>query len=246
MGATTQTATSTSGPSNPAVTATQTKLLEGLQGAYDSGVKVFDKPLYPGVGPTTQNAWAETLNAAGNPDYAAGIAGATKDFADIAAGNRFGMDDPGYATLRNKVANDTATKIYGDFNNSGLFGADSNMRAAGEGLGNALAGLDYANFQNDQARQERAASYLPQLFQAGLAPGAAMGAVGSAQDADALAARQAENDLFRRTNDTAWDKLARSSSILSGTAANSGTTTTSTTPTTPWWQSALGLGVALL
>lgn len=246
MGASTQTTTSTNNPSNPDVNPTVSTLLRGLQGAYGEGVEVFDQSLYPGVGDTTRSAWDSTLSAANNPGYSNALGGAMTEFGDIAQGNRFGMDDPGYATLRNNLANDVLTRTNTSFNNSGLFGSDSNQRAAGEGLGNALAGLDYSNFQSDQARQERALSYLPQIFQASLAPSAAMGAVGSAQDADALATRQGENDLFRRQNDNVWDALARSSSILNGTAGAGGSTQTTTSPSTPWWQSALGLGLAFI
>jgi hypothetical protein len=223
------TSSSSTAPSNPDVNPTMSMLLKGLQGAYKGGIKVFDKEMYPGVGDTTRSAWDTMLGAANNPDYSSAISGAMGEFGDIAQGKRFGMDNPGYAALRQGVIQD----VNSSFNNSGLFGSESNARAAADGLGR----LDYSNFLNDQGRQERALSYLPQLFQAGLAPGAAMGAVGSAQDADALAQRQSENDLFRRQNDAPWDALARSSSILAGTAQPGGSTTSQQVP---WWAAALG------
>jgi hypothetical protein len=234
MGGNVQTSSSSTSPSNPDVNPTMSMLLKGLQGAYKGGIKVFDKEMYPGVGDTTRSAWDTMLGAAGNPDYASAISGAMGEFGDIAQGKRFGMDNPGFQSLRDGVIQ----KVGSAYNNSGLFGSDSNYRAASEGL----AGLDYSNFLNDQGRQERALSYLPQLFQAGLAPGAAMGAVGSAQDADALAQRQSENDLFRRQNDAPWDALARSSSILAGTASQGGSTTSQQVP---WWAAALGGAGAL-
>lgn len=242
----TETSTSSTGPSNPRVTATQNKLLGGLDTAFDQGVKPFSQSLYPGVGQTTQNAWQQTLGAAGNPDFASGIGGAMSDFGDVAAGNRFGMDDPGYARIRQGVIDDTMSNINSQFTNSGRFGGGSHVESLGEGVGNAVAGLDYSNFQSDVARQQQAAQMMPGLFQASLMPGATTGAVGSAQDADALATRQGENDLFRRQNDTKWDALARSSSIGAGTAGMGGMTTQNTQPATPWWQTAasgaIGLG----
>lgn len=63
-------------------------------------------------------------------------------------GTAFDQDAPGYQTLRNKLRDDTATGIYNDFNNSGLFGSDNNLETAGEGIATALAGLDYGNYQN--------------------------------------------------------------------------------------------------
>jgi hypothetical protein len=246
MGSSTQKTTSTSGPTNPQVTKTQTTLLKGLEDAYKGGIAFNPQSLYPGVGGTTKAGWAQTLGAAGNQDYASGIGGAISDFGDIASGKRFGMNDPGYAALRAKAGEDTLTGVNSIFTGSGRFGSGSHVKDATKELGNVYSGMDYANYQNDVARQQQAAGMLPGLFTASLAPSAATGAVGSAQDADALAKRQAENDLFRRKNDAPWDALGRASSILNGTAGAGGTTSTTTSPSTPWWQSLLGVGIGLL
>lgn len=231
------TSSSSSVPANPDVNPTVSKLLKGLQGAYDSGVKVYGKNLYPGVSDTTRSGWDAILGAANNADYAGGIRGAIADYADIASGNRFGMNDPGYAALRQGVIDDTMKATNASFDSAGLFGSDSNREAAGRGVAQAVAGLDYGNFQNDQQRQQTAISSLPGLYSALLAPGSAIGSVGSAMDTDALAQRQGENDLFRRQNDGTWDALARASSILNGTAGSAGTTSSTTIP---WWQALLG------
>lgn len=250
MGGTTNTTTqqSSTAPANPAVTATQTQLLTGLQNAYAGGMKVFDKSLYAGTGQNTQAGWDATLAAARNPNYSNAVNSTMDDFGAVASGQRFGMNDPGYAQLRQKAASDALTSVGKSFGASGRFGGGSYLQSAGEGVGNAIAGLDYANYQNDIARQQQAAQMLPGLYQASLAPGATIGAVGGAQDADAQARLAAENDLFRRQNDPQWDALARSSSILAGTAPVGGmnTTNTTTSPSTPWWQTAgaIGLGAA--
>lgn len=236
------TSSQTSGSANPDVDPTVSKLMKGLQGQYDSGIKVFDQSLYPGVSDTTQQGWQTTLDAAGNQDYAQGIGGAISEFGDIAAGNRFGQDDPGYAVMRNKLQSDVMRDVNKTFGASGLFGSDSNMRAAGEGLGNALGGLDYANHQSDIQRQGMAAGMLPGIYSASMAPGAAMAGVGSAMDADAMAQRGGDNDLFRRQNDAGWDALAKSSSILAGTAPAGGQTQQNQIP---WWM-ALGGGISTL
>jgi hypothetical protein len=237
MGGTTQTtSTQTSAPSNPEVEKTQTQLLKGLQDTYSGGIKVFNQSLYPGVGGTTQQGWNAMLGFANDPGYSDAIKSTIGDFGAIASGQRFGMNDPGYATLRQKVIDDTQSTINQQFGASGRFGGGSHVSSLGEGIGNAVAGLDYANYQSDVARQQAAAGMLPGLFNAGTLPASAIGAVGAAQDADALARRQAENDLFRRQNDTSWDTLARSSSILNGTAQSGGTTVTNSQPVAPWWQ----------
>jgi hypothetical protein len=238
----TETTTQTSGPTNPAVDATTTKLLTNLQGQVDKGTAVFDQSLNPGAGSTTQNSWASMLGASNNPDYSRGVAGATSDFADIAAGKRFGMNDPGYAAMRAGALDDAMTGVGSSFLTDGRFGSSVMGEAAGKAATQTLAGLDYQNFQNDQQRQERAAGMLPDLYSAAMAPSGVQAGVGAAQDANALALRQADNDLFRRRNDAGWSTLGNASSILAGTAG-AGTQQQSTTePTAPWWQTMLGAG----
>lgn len=239
MGGSVQTSSSTSTSANPDVQPTVSKLMKGLQGAYDGGVKVFDQSLYPGVGDTTKNAWANTLEAVNNPGYSAAMNGAIADFGDVAAGNRFGLNDPGYAALRAKVGDDTLTDVNSIFTSSGRFGSGSHVKNATSELGNVYAGMDYQNHQNDIARQQQAAQMMPGLLQGAALPGTMQGAIGAAQDADALATRQGANDLFRRQNDAKWDALARSSSILSGTAGSGGT---ETSQNIPWWAAAAGIG----
>lgn len=238
----TETQTTTSGPTNPMVDSTTTKLLSGLQGQVDKGTAVFNQSLNPGAGSTTQNSWASMLSAANNPAYSAGVSGATSDFADIAAGNRFGTNDPGYAALRAKAGDDTLRDVNSMFTSSGRFGSGSHVGTATEALGNVNAGMDYQNFQNDQQRQMQAAGMLPGLYAAGMAPAGVQGAVGAEQDANALALRQGENDLFRRQNDTGWSTLGQATSILAGNAGAGTQQQSTTSPTAPWWQQALGAG----
>lgn len=246
----TNTTTQTSGPTNPMVDQTVTKLLGGLQSQVDKGTAVFNQSLNPGAGQTTQQAWGSMLGAANNPAYSAGISGATSQMADIAAGNRFGMNDPGYATMRQGALNDAMTGVGSSFLTDGRFGSSVMGDAAGEAATQTLAGLDYANFQNDQQRQMAAIGALPGLYQAGLAPAGVQASVGAAQDANALGLRQGENDLFRRQNDAGWSTLGQASSILAGTAGSSPQQTSVSSPSTPWWQTlaggAIGLGSMFL
>jgi len=236
----TETTTTSSAPSNPDVNPTLSKVLTGVQGQVDSGYKVFDKSLNPGAGATTQNAWGSMLSASKNPDYANGIAGATSDFADIAAGNRFGTNDPGYSAMRQGALDDAMTGVGSSFLTDGRFGSSVMGDAAGKAATQTLAGLDYQNFQNDQSRQLSAAQMLPGLYSAGMAPAGVEANIGAQQDANALALTQAENDLFRRRHDAGWMPLNNASAVLAGTAGQGGQTQSTTTPTAPWWQQAIG------
>lgn len=230
----TQTTVQTTAPSNPDVNPTVSGILQGVraqQAATPNGF-YFNKPLYAGTGAATDNALASMLSGANDPLYGNAFRANFSDMADTAAGGKFGMNDPGYAALRAKVGSDTLLGTNRAFNESGLFGADSNQRSAGEGLANALAGLDYGNYQNDIARQERAQAGLAGAFQNTGLPSARALQVGQLQDQDAQAALQAEGDLAMRRANAPTDFLAKLSSILAGNAASSGSTSTTTTPVT--------------
>ena len=213
----TETTQQTSAPANSNVGPTLDKLMSGLSGTYDTAVS-------RGIPGPTMSGWASQLTAAGNPDYARGVSGSTKELADIASGSRFGMNDPGYAALRAKAGDDTLRDVNSMFTASGRFGSGSHVGTATEALGNVNAGMDYQNFQNDQARQFQAISALPGAFAAGQAPGSVEASVGQQQQA------------------APWANLAQASSILAGTAGAGGTTNTMSQPAAPWWQQVLGAG----
>lgn len=224
MGATTQTSTSSTAPANPDVNNTISALAKGISSEYSPGKSLFTAP-----GANTTGGQSASLAAAGNPLYSNAVNGAIGSFGNVAAGNAFGTNDPGYAALRAHVGDTTLTDINKAFNGSGLFGSDSNMRAAGEGLGNAYAGLDYQNYQNDIQRQQQAAGLLPGLFSAAQLPSSVQQSVGASQDAASAAQAAGPTDF-----------LAKLSAIASGNAQAGGSTQTNTSPGTPLWQSLLG------
>lgn len=196
----------TSGPSNPMVDSSLTKLLGGLQGTYDSTTAA-------GTPANLQQGWTQQINAAANPDFARGINGATADFADAAAGNQYGANDPAFA----KLSDNTLRDVNAMFTNSGRFGSGSHVETAV----NALSDVNNANIAADRQWQSSAAGMLPQMFAAGQAPGSVQASVGEQQ------------------RSAPWFNLQNASSVLAGTSGASGTTTTQ--PATPWWQSAIGL-----
>lgn len=230
-GGDTQTTTSTSGPANPLVDSTTTKLLTGLQGQVDKGTAVFGQSLNPGAGQTTQNSWASMLSAANNPDYSGAINDTLKTQGAIASGQN--ISDPTYDRVRSNAIDSSIQAGNSSFLTDGRFGSTVHGEAIGQGVGNAVAGLDYN-------RQQQAIQNLPQLYQASMAPASIQGSVGAAQDANALALRQGENDLFRRQNDAGWSTLGQATSILAGNAGAGTQQQTQTTPVAPWWQQALG------
>lgn len=206
----------TNEPSNPDVQPTLSRILQGVRSNIDNN---------PTTQPMTEQGWYSQLSAANNPNYARGVNGATSELADIASGSRFGMNDPGYAALRSKVADDVGTASNALFTTSGRFGSGSHAENFSEGLSNALSGMDYANFQNDQQRQMGAISALPGAFAAGQAPGQVQQSVGQQQQAQP------------------WYNLGQASSVLSGTAGAGGNTTTQ--PGAPWWQAPVAIGGTL-
>lgn len=252
-----ETGGSTTTPNSPLVRKTSDTLLRGLTDTYKGGVDVFNKPLYTDPSAATRGAWTAgtnfgnsvvSANGFGPGQQAAmtGLGGLGSQYAGL--GSAYEQDAPGYQALRSKLRDDTATGIYADFNNSGLFGSDANMESAGEGIASALAGLDYGNFQNNVNNQYRSLDSQRGIFgdQFGMGQQALtneqnavglLGQVGSAQDANNLAKRMGEYDLFTRQHDADWEALARASSILGGTAGAAGSTTSNTVP---WWAALLG------
>src|SRR5690606_25084299 len=133
--------------------------------------------------------------------------------------------DPGYAALRDKLQNDVMTSTNTAFNSSGMFGSDSNQKAAASGLAEALGGLDYKQYGDSLARQSEAALMLPQLFSAMQMPASVQQSVGASQDAAAAAEAAGPTDY-----------LGKLTSILNGAAGAGPQTTTTSQPGTPLWQ----------
>lgn len=230
MGSSTQKSTSSTAPSNPALNSTITKLSKGIGDLYQPGGTSYVAP-----SSTTTGGWQSSLNAAGNPAFASGINGAMSSYADVAAGNQLGMNDPRYAALRDQVAGDVMNRTNRAFNNSGMFGSMSNQRAAASGLADALGRMDYQQLQDSYGRQTQAATLMPQLFAAGQLPASIQQSVGASMDADAQAQKNGQINY-----------LGQITGLVSGASGAAGTTTTNTTPTAPLWQQLLGLGLQAL
>lgn len=196
---------------------------------------VFNKSLYTGMGSSTQSGLSSLLSGANPSGYSGAVGGALSDFGDVAAGKRFGMDDPGYATLRAKAGDDTLRDVNAMFTQSGRFGSGSHVGTATEALGNVYAGMDYNNYQQDIARQQQAAGMLPGLYSASQMPAQTALGVGQIQDADAMAARQGEFDQFNRTQNADYTRLLEMIGAFTGSQQNAGMR-----EEVPWWQSVLG------
>jgi hypothetical protein len=233
MGDDKETTTSTSGPTNPAVNNTLTNLLGSLGGVAAKGVPTFDKSLYPGAGDTTRASWASMLQAGNDPTYSDGIRGATADFARAASGGDYSANDAYYKDLSDQ----TMTDVSGLFTGNGRFGSGSHVGRATQELGK----INNANIAADRQWQAQAAGMLPSLYQAGLAPAGVQASVGAAQDADALARRQAEFDLHERQYGADWTNLGKAASIFGQLAGTGGQTMTTSSPATPWWMNAASL-----
>lgn len=212
--------------SSAAVNKAVDTLAGGVSAAYSPG-----KSLYQNPSANTTGGWAASLQAANNPDYAGGLAGAIGSYGNRAAGNEIGVNAPGYAALRNKLQSDVTAGVNSSFNNSGLFGSDSNVRGLTEGLTSSLGGLDYQQYNDSLSRQAEAANILPTLFQGAQLPAGIQQSIGAAQDADAAAKAAGPTDY-----------LAKLTGILSGNAASAGTTTNSQTPL---WKLLLGAGATV-
>lgn len=190
-----------------------------------------------------------------------------------ALGQAYDPNSSAYKTLRGNIADDTLTGVGSLFASNGRYGSDIMGESAAEGLGNALAGLDYGNMQNNINNQYRSLDSQRGIFgdtfsmgqqgvgnqfgalagqgatagqQFGMGQQALgnqqgaigmLGQIGASQDADSLARRMANADLFDRTHNADWNTLGRATSILGGNAQAGGSTTSNTVP---WWSALLG------
>jgi uncharacterized protein YdbL (DUF1318 family) len=66
----------------------------------------------------------------------------------------YDQNAPGYSgSSATSFSNDTLSSVNSMFGGSGRLGSGLNYSSAAEGVGNALAGLDYGNYQNNVANQ---------------------------------------------------------------------------------------------
>lgn len=200
------------------------KQLGGTLGKQLTSAATDTSTLYKGMGTTTRNALDQMLAGSNPSGYSTYLDSAIGDMGEVAAGKRFGTNDPGYATIRKNVEDSALTSSLSAFNNSGLFGSDTNQRETGRGVASALAELDYGNLMNDQGRQERAIGMLPGMRDAALAPARTALEVGAAEDADASAVRTG-----------GYNRLLEVLGAFSGSQGNAGMK-----EEVPLWQQLLG------
>ena len=231
-GTSTQTTKQSTAPANPDVNPTLSGILKGVQAqqkATPNGY-FFDKNMYAGTGQTTDNALSSMLSGSQDPRYGQAFGATFDDMADTAAGGKLGQNDPGYAAVRSNLINDVTTNDLSAFNNSGMFGSDSNRKSLSQGLGTALGGLDMQQYQSGIARQQAAQAGLAGAYGNTMLPEKTALGIGQMQDTDAQAQLQGEADLYSRKMGAPTDFLAKLSSLLAGNAATGGMNSTTTTP----------------
>lgn len=72
-------------------------------------------------------------------------------------GRAYDPNSDAYQTLRSNLSDKTLTDVASLFASNGRYGSDIMSESAAEGLGTALAGLDYSNMQNDVNNRYRSA-----------------------------------------------------------------------------------------
>ena len=245
MQPTVNTVTSSSAPSNKDVNPTVSTLLKGVQSEYGKPQSTFGQQLYTGQGGTTTNALTNTLGAANNPAYSQGINDSIGQTAKIAGGQYLNGGNPYFEANLGKTLNDTASGINAGLGSSGRLGSNLQVQSLAEGLGNVSNQARSQNYETEYSRMMQAQQALPGLYQSSLLPSATQLQVGQLQDANSLAQRQAEYELWARQNNVGWDALSKASSILGGTAPYGGTTQTQQTPGASPFQQILGAGIGL-
>lgn len=116
----------------------------GQRAAMDSLGGVFSG--YGGVADNNGLTDAQARAMTGNAGLGAKYAG---------LGNAYDPNSAAYKTLRQGIVDDTLSNLGSQFTNSGRFGGGSYIDTASQGLGDALAGLDYANMSRNIDNQYR-------------------------------------------------------------------------------------------
>jgi hypothetical protein len=172
---------------------------------------------------------------------------AASDYARLADSFSDPQNNPGYQTIRNNLSDDVRKSVYSDFGASGMFGSDSSINAAAEGLGNALGGLDYNNYQ--QGIQNQMGALQGQLGASGQGFGQRQQGVANTQAAAAmlpsafagtLLPSQTMIDVGRQREqyrDADYNRFQELLGAFTGSSGNPGMAEEA-----PWWQQLLGIG----
>ncbi len=147
----TDTNTTVTQPTNPAVQQTATKLAQGISAAYDRGPSVFNESTFSPAGATTQDAWRRAIEAANSPQYMAGVdrgIGYASDLADgtgpsltestlldVAKGKYLNETDPNFQAMIDRAANGTAADINASIGADGRYGSNVHVNALGDNIG---------------------------------------------------------------------------------------------------------------
>lgn len=214
----------------------------GLTGALGASGEAFNRA-QTGIG--NQVAGLTGQLGAANQSFGQRQQGTSNYLSSLAGQNSvldrlFGNSQTGTGNTVNALAGqgNTFNSIFGN-SQAGVGNQFGALAGAGDAAGTAY-GLEQGGINNRQT----AATAFPALFQSSLLPSGVTGAVGAAQDANNQGILQGQYDLSSRLANNKTDWLSKLFALGSSGAAAGGTTTTSTTPGTPWWQSALGLGIA--
>jgi hypothetical protein len=128
--------------------------LTPLYNGYGSAVTASTdrlNPIFAGYGAIGDNNGLTSDQSSAMGNYG-GLAGTYGDL-----GTAYDPNSAAYQTLRNNISKDTLASVASLGASNGRYGARSFNEGAAEGLGNALAGLDYSNMQNDINNRYRSA-----------------------------------------------------------------------------------------
>jgi len=234
---------SISGSTNKAVNDTTTTLATKLGDLANNAPPAYGQSLYAGSSPTTQNAWAQGTNVAnnviGNGGFSSGQQSAMSGLSGLTGA--FDQNAPGYQAMRQNALNDAVQGVTAGQMGSGMLGSRSYIQDATKAGVNAIAPIDYQNYQNNINNQKDIYGQQFQMGQQGLgnqsAALAQLGAIGSSQDADMAAQRQGAYDLYMRQTQAPLQWYQGIASAANGNAAQS---QQQQATSVPWWQAALG------
>ena len=207
----------TGGPDAPGVLPEAANLYQNSPGQFYPG------QTYAPFSPETLTAQQAQTNRAmtGSP-----ITGAMQDQlqANLQGDYLDAKTNPYLMPLGDEIAADVLPRIQGTFEGAGRTGSGLAARAAGQGLGSAMAKQAYQNYSDERNRQMQSMLFAPQAANQDYYDIAKLSEVGTAREGLAQQAITEAMNRFNFENQEPWNRLGKYNQLIQGTGGSSSTT----------------------
>lgn len=150
-------------------------------------------------------------------------------------------ENPGFQQFADRITGDIGANINSQFAGAGRLGSQANSQALGRGIGDALAPLQFQQFQAERQNQLGAAQFAPQLAQIDFNNINQLGQVGAAREGQLGSQLQDQLNRFNFAQQEPRSRIAEVLALIGGGQFGQNQTQTSPIFSNPL---ASGLGAA--